>query len=149
MQHYVPSLLAIFFRLVTLSLSFRPSRRSEYLNHLKVLPNGFALPFSYNISIQKVRKDIRILQISMKKEEYWTGAHTKHRLKVHIVFIPKYRKRVLRGEIVQTIKTLFYEACEVNGWYLEKIAVEPDHVHLLLQYKPSKSISEILQIFKG
>ena len=85
----------------------------------------------------------------MKKEEYWTGAHTKHRLKVHIVFIPKYRKRVLRGEIVQTIKTLFYEACEVNGWYLEKIAVEPDHVHLLLQYKPSKSISEILQIFKG
>ena len=89
------------------------------------------------------------LGISMKHVEYWTGAHTKHRLKVHLVFIPKYRKRVLRGEIVQTIKTLFYEACEVNGWYLEEFAIEMDHLHMLLQYKPSKSISEIVQIFKG
>lgn len=85
----------------------------------------------------------------MKNAEYWTGAHTKHRLKVHIVFIPKYRKSVLRGEIVQTIKTLFYEACEVNDWFLEKLAIETDHVHILIQYKPSKSIADIVQIFKG
>ena len=91
---------------------------------------------------------MRILEISMKESQYWTGAHTKHRLKAHIVFIPKYRKRVLRGEVVQTVETLFYQACEVNGWYLEKLAIESDHVHMLLQYKPSKSISEIIQIIK-
>lgn len=85
----------------------------------------------------------------MKNVEYWTGAHTKHRLKVHLVFIPKYRKRVLRGELVQTIKTLFYEAAEVNNWNIEELAIEPDHIHMLLQYKPNKSISEIVQIFKG
>lgn len=85
----------------------------------------------------------------MKNAEYWTGAHTKHRLKVHIVFIPKYRKSVLRGEIVQIIKTLFYEACEVNDWFLEMLAIETDHVHILIQYKPSKSIADIVQIFKG
>ena len=87
--------------------------------------------------------------LTMQRNEYWTGAHTKHRLKVHLVFIPKYRKRVLRGEIVQTIKTLFYEACEVNDWYLEEFAIELDHIHMLLQYKPNKSLSEIVQIFKG
>jgi putative transposase len=85
----------------------------------------------------------------MKNVEYWTGAHTKHRLKVHLVFIPKYRKRVLRGELVQTIKTLFYEAAEVNNWNIEEFAIEPDHIHMLLQYKPNKSLSEIVQIFKG
>jgi putative transposase len=85
----------------------------------------------------------------MAKADYWTGAHTTHRLKAHIVIIPKYRKRVLRGEIIQTIKTLFYEAAEVNGWNIEEFAIESDHIHMLLQYKPSKSISEILQIFKG
>ena len=84
----------------------------------------------------------------MKKPEYWTGAHTKHRLKYHIVFIPKYRKRVLRGEVVQTVKTLFYQACEVNDWYLEKLAIEHDHVHMLIQCKPDKSISEVVQIIK-
>ena len=68
----------------------------------------------------------------MKNIEYWTGAHTKHRLKVHLVFIPKYRKRVLRGELVQTIKTLFYEAAEVNNWNIEEFAIEPDHIHMLL-----------------
>jgi putative transposase len=85
----------------------------------------------------------------MKNVEYWTGAHTKHRLKVHLVFIPKYRKRVLRGELVQTIKTLFYEAAEVNNWNIEEFAIEPDHIHMLLQYKPNKSLSDIVQIFKG
>jgi len=94
-------------------------------------------------------KGWRILIVSMGKTEYWTGAHTTHRLQVHIVMIPKYRKRVLRGEIVETVKTLFYEAAEVNGWNIEEFAIEPDHIHMLLQYKPNKSISEILQILKG
>ncbi|MBI2026514.1 MAG: transposase, partial [Deltaproteobacteria bacterium] len=30
---------------------------------------------------------------------YWTGTHTKHRLKYHFVWVPKYRKRILRGKI--------------------------------------------------
>lgn len=84
----------------------------------------------------------------MKKSEYWTGAHIKHRLKYHTVFIPKYRKRVLRGEVVQTVKTLFYQTCEVNDWYLEKLTIEFDHVHMLIQCKPDKSIAEVVQIIK-
>ena len=85
----------------------------------------------------------------MNKQEYWIGAHTKYRLKYHIVFVPKYRKRILRGELVQTLKTLFYKACEVNDWYLEKLAIESDHIHMLLQCKPDKSLSQVVQILKG
>ena len=90
-------------------------------------------------------KAMYIREISMKKSEYWTGTHIKPRLKAHIVFIPKYRKRVLRGKVVQTIKILFYQACEVYHW----LTIESNHVHILLQYKPSTSISEIIQIMKG
>lgn len=82
------------------------------------------------------------------KDSYWSGAHTLHKLKAHLVFIPKYRKRILRGEIVQTIKTLFYEACEVNDWNIEEYAIEKDHIHILLQYKPNESIAKIVQILK-
>ena len=83
------------------------------------------------------------------KKDYWTGAHTLHRLKYHIVFVPKYRKRVLQGKIAAHLKTLFYQACEVNGWYIEELAIENDHVHMLIQCKPDKSVSYVVQILKG
>ena len=35
--------------------------------------------------------------------KYWTGAHTKHRLMIHIVWIPKYRKRILKGALAKRI----------------------------------------------
>ena len=83
-----------------------------------------------------------------KKDKYWSGAHTLHRLKYHFVFVPKYRKRVLRGKIVSQLKTLFYQACDTHDWFMEELAIEEDHVHMLLQVKPDKSISKILQILK-
>jgi len=55
-----------------------------------------------------------ILGVMKNKIEYWTGAHTTHRLKYHLVFIPKYRKRILRGKIASHLKKLFYQACEIN-----------------------------------
>ena len=82
-------------------------------------------------------------------KEYWSGAHTKHRLKYHLVWIPKYRKRVLRGKLVTRLKKLLHEACEVNGWLIEELEVLTDHVHMLVQIKPNKSVSKVVQILKG
>ncbi len=82
-------------------------------------------------------------------KEYWSGAHTKHRLKYHLVWIPKYRKRVLRGKLVTRLKMLLHEACEVNGWLIEELEVMTDHVHMLVQVKPNKSVSKVVQILKG
>jgi len=85
----------------------------------------------------------------VKAKTFWSGAHTKHRLKYHLVFVPKYRKRVLKWKVVTHLKTLFYQACETNGWEIDVLAVEEDHVHMLIQLKPDKSIAEVLQILKG
>ena len=80
---------------------------------------------------------------------YWTGSHTKHRLKYHLVWIPKYRKRVLRDKIVDHLKSLLYQAAQVNGWNIEELAVEEDHIHVLIQLKPDKSLAEVVQLLKG
>ena len=80
---------------------------------------------------------------------YWTGAHTKHRLRFHLVWIPKYRKRVLRGKIAARIKQLLYEACKVNNWLLSEINVQEDHVHILVQIWPRESIADVVQKLKG
>jgi len=81
--------------------------------------------------------------------DYWTGAHTKHRLKYHLVWIPKYRKRVLKGKLAGFLKKLLYQAAEVNEWEIEELSVQVDHVHMLVQIGPDRSVAHVVQIFKG
>ena len=85
----------------------------------------------------------------MKKTKYWVGAHTKHRLRYHIVWIPKYRKRVLIGKLAQRLKALFEEAAEVNQWEISELSIMKDHVHILIQVGAGKSLSSIVQTLKG
>ncbi len=80
---------------------------------------------------------------------YWSGAHTKHRLRYHLVWIPKYRKRVLRGKIAARIKQLVYEACKVNRWLLSEMSVQVDHVHILIQIWPRESVADVVKKLKG
>ncbi|HMK55060.1 MAG TPA: IS200/IS605 family transposase [Dissulfurispiraceae bacterium] len=80
---------------------------------------------------------------------YWTGSHTKHRLRVHLVWIPKYRKRVLRGEIAARVKQLLHQACNVNRWMMSEVSVSEDHVHVLIQISPRESVAEVVKILKG
>ena len=80
---------------------------------------------------------------------YWTGAHTKHRLQLHLVWIPKYRKRVLQGKIAIRLKNLLYEACKINRWWIGELSIQTDHVHVMMQIKACNSVAEVVQILKG
>ncbi len=80
---------------------------------------------------------------------YCTGAHTKHRIRVHLVWIPKYRKRILRDKIAARVKQLLYQACNVNRWMLSEMSVQEDHVHMLVQISPRESVAEVVKILKG
>lgn len=85
----------------------------------------------------------------IREKKYWTGAHTKHRMLYHIVWIPKYRKRVLKNEIARRIKELLEECAEVNRWAIKELNVQQDHVHMLIQLRPDVSVSKVVQLFKG
>jgi putative transposase len=86
---------------------------------------------------------------------YWSGAHTTHRLLFHLVWIPKYRRRVLEGAIAVRVAELFRQACEVNHpraagtRQLHELNVQPDHVHLLLQISPRVSVAKVVNLLKG
>ena len=82
-------------------------------------------------------------------EKYWTGAHTKHRLMYHIVWIPKYRKRVLKGKVAARLKELFLQCADVNKWEVKELNIQEDHVHLLIQLKQNISVSYAVQMLKG
>jgi putative transposase len=89
------------------------------------------------------------LNVMKKRAKYWIGAHTKHRLRYHFVWIPKYRKRVLRGKIVIRLKSLLYEAAEINGWWIEELSIQTDHIHMLIQIHLKDTVSKVLQKLKG
>jgi len=91
----------------------------------------------------------RQIRHNLAMARYATGSHTKHRLQYHLVWIPKYRKRVLRGKIVIRLKKLLYEACRMNGWWISEMAIQEDHLHIVVQVRPQYSVADVVQIFKG
>jgi putative transposase len=81
--------------------------------------------------------------------QYWTGGHTTSRLRYHIVFTPKYRRRVLEGGLAKRLDELLHQACEVHRWLILELSIQPDHVHLMIQVWPKESVSDVVQILKG
>ena len=67
----------------------------------------------------------------------------------HLVWIPKYRKRILQGKLAKRIEELLQECAEINDWEIHEISVQPDHVHVMLQLKPTISVSKAVQYLKG
>ena len=82
-------------------------------------------------------------------KRYSTGAHTTHRLTYHLVWVPKYRKRIMRGELVRRLYELFRQCADINGWTIEELNIQVDHVHMLVQLKPDMSVAKAVQLLKG
>ena len=70
------------------------------------------------------------------------GSHTVTRLTVHIVWVTKYRYQVLKGEIQKRCRELIIQICDAEDVKILKGAVSKDHVHMHIEYPPSKSISD-------
>jgi putative transposase len=78
-----------------------------------------------------------------------SGSDSKYRLMYHLVWISKYRKRILKGMIKARLEELFCECAEINEWTIEELNIQEDHVHMLVGLKPSISVSKAVQYFKG
>lgn len=70
-------------------------------------------------------------------------------LKYHLVWITKYRKPVLRGEIGRRVRDLIRQTCVQLDVQILSGAVQPDHVHLLVSVPPNISVSGLMQRIKG
>ncbi|MEM6523972.1 MAG: IS200/IS605 family transposase [Bacteroidota bacterium] len=82
-------------------------------------------------------------------EKQRRGSHTVTWLTVHIVWVTKYRYHVLQGDIQQRCRDLVRQICESEDIRILKGVVSKDHVHLHVEYPPSKSISNLVKRLKG
>ena len=76
------------------------------------------------------------------------GNHTVSRLTVHLVWVTKYRYKVLKGEIQKRCRELIIQVCDAEDIRILKGVVSKDHVHLLIEYPPSQSVSNIVKRLK-
>ena len=80
---------------------------------------------------------------------YQIGAHTKSDLKVHIAWIPKYRKKVLLGPVAIRARDVLRQIAFEHELDIITGKVASDHVHMFLSYRPNQDISKIVQWLKG
>ena len=76
-------------------------------------------------------------------------AQTRYDLRYHFVFVPRYRKRVLNGEIQKRLEGMIRFAAQIHDWEIFELAVQKDHVHLYIGAGPKWAPSEMMKIIKG
>ena len=77
------------------------------------------------------------------------GSHTKSWLTVHLIFVTKYRYKVLKGDIKTRCRDLLRQDCNALELRILKGIVSSDHVHMHIEYPPRLSVSEISKQLKG
>ena len=80
---------------------------------------------------------------------YRKTSHSVYDLKYHVVWITKYRKPVLRGEIAIRLRELVRQTCAALDVYIVSGHIAVDHVHLLVSVPPMISVSTLMQRIKG
>ena len=80
---------------------------------------------------------------------YKTGAHTKTDLKVHVVWVPKYRKGVLTGEVAIRVRDILRQIAVEHELEIISGKVSKDHIHMFISYRATQSVRKIMQWLKG
>lgn len=76
-------------------------------------------------------------------------SHTTWECKYHLVFAPKYRRRIIYGELRKEIGEILRELCVRKGIEIVEAEACPDHIHMLVRIPPKHSVSEIMGYLKG
>ena len=73
-------------------------------------------------------------------------SHTVYDTQYHLVWAPKYRRDVLRGDVQQRVKELFDDIAIQFDIVIEEMEVSADHVHILCSFPPRYSIAQVVGV---
>jgi len=82
-------------------------------------------------------------------EDYNRGSHTIYDIKYHIIWVTKYRYKILTKEISVRLRDLIRQGCEARNIVILQGSVGKEHIHMLISCPPSIAPSKIVQYLKG
>ena len=91
---------------------------------------------------RKYKLDVKIAVVR-------SGYHCKHNINYHIIWIPKYRKPVLKDKVVNVLRNIIEGQCEELQLELLALEIMPDHIHLFVGARPTHNPSLIVKKLKG
>ena len=84
----------------------------------------------------------------MSEEKYHSASHCKYLIQYHIIWCPKFRFSVLKGDVENTLKQILQKICYDYNYHIKALEVMPDHIHIFVDVvRTLKSISAI-ELFK-
>ena len=78
-----------------------------------------------------------------------SAAHTKWLCKYHIVFTPKYRRKIIYNQYKKDLAQILHDLCAYKGVEIIEGHLMPDHVHMLVSIPPKISVSSFMGYLKG
>lgn len=82
-------------------------------------------------------------------KDWQSLSHVKWECKYHIVWVPKYRRKVLYGKIRRRVGEILKELCVQRGFELVEGHAMPDHIHMCISLPPKYSVSNAMGFLKG
>ena len=89
------------------------------------------------------------MKIEQPHKQYHTSAHLVFSCQYHVIFCPKYRRKILTNEIYNRLIELFAQTAEKYQFAIVEQEVMPDHVHLLIDVNPRFGILKAVNRLKG
>lgn len=80
---------------------------------------------------------------------YESLSHSRWDCKYHVVFVPKYRKKAIYGQIKEFLRRTFHELAKQKGCEIVSGSLVSDHVHMLISIPPKYSVAEVVGYLKG
>src|ERR1700675_1997653 len=94
-----------------------------------------------------------VVPTTLRKEtsmsRFTRASHVIWHCQYHLVWVPKYRFRMLQGPIGKEVQKCVMVFCQQLGCEIVELNIQVDHVHLLLKVPPKLSISELMGVLKG
>jgi len=81
--------------------------------------------------------------------EYRQGPHTTFKIEYHLVWVTKYRKKLLKDSVGQRVRELIRQTCEMLNVEIKRGVVSLDHIHILVSAPPDIAPSELARRLKG
>ena len=81
--------------------------------------------------------------------KYKKQSHVIYKCDYHIVWVPKYRFRILKGVIKELVESDIRMLCERKSCEVEELNIQEDHIHLMVSVPPKVSISSLMGVLKG
>jgi putative transposase len=80
--------------------------------------------------------------------KYYRENHAKYMIKCHLIFVCKYRKRLLFGSLDSHMKQIIRDIVSISDFNIEVMETDLDHIHFLISYPPKLSLTSIVRRLK-